>query len=51
MDHGSELKNIFESKPEGRRRITGPKLLKRIYWRWRFKGWRQKTLDKENWAL
>jgi hypothetical protein len=25
MDHGSELKKIFESKPEGRR-ITRPKL-------------------------
>jgi hypothetical protein len=31
MDHGSELENIFESKPEGRRRITRPKLFKRIF--------------------
>jgi len=28
MDHGSEFKKIFESKPERRRRITRPKLLK-----------------------
>jgi hypothetical protein len=31
MDHESEIENIFESKPERRRRITRPKLLKRIF--------------------
>jgi hypothetical protein len=43
MENGSELKNIFESKPEGRRRITKPKNLLKM----KFKGWRQKTMDRE----
>ena len=55
MDHGRVVKKIFDSKPEGRRRMGRPRS------RWledtakdlcemQVKRWRQKAVDREEWA-
>jgi hypothetical protein len=56
MDHGRVVKEIFDSKPEGRRRRMG-----RPRSRWledaakdlremQVKRWQQKAVDREEWA-
>ena len=55
MDHGRVVKKISESKPEGSRTMGRPRL------RWpedvgkdllemKVKRWRQKAVDREEWA-
>jgi hypothetical protein len=56
MYHERVVKNIFEIKPEGRRRRMGRPRLRWLedagnYLRkMKFKRWRQKAVDREEWA-
>jgi hypothetical protein len=49
-------KKIFESKPEGRRRIGRPHLrwlkdVEKDLRKMKFKQWRQMVVDKQEWAI
>jgi hypothetical protein len=55
MDIERVVKKVFESKPEGRRRKGRPGLrwvedVEKDLLKMKFKGWRQKTVDREEWA-
>jgi hypothetical protein len=49
------VKKIFESKPEGRRRMGRPRLrwledAEKSLWEMKVKRWREKAMEREEWA-
>jgi len=55
MDQGRVVKKIPESKPEGRKRMGSPRLrwledAEKNLWDMKVKRWRQKAVDREEWA-
>ena len=56
MNRGMVDKKIYESKPEGRRRIGRPRLrwlkdVEKDLQEMKFKQWRQMVVDKQEWAF
>ena len=56
MNHGRVDKKIFESKPEGRRRIGRSRLkwledVEKDLREMKFKHWRPMVVDKKEWAF
>ena len=54
MDHGRVVKKIFESKPEGRRRMRRHRLrwledIEKDLREMKVKRWRQRAVDGEEW--
>ena len=55
MDQGRTVKKVLESKPEGSRRRGRPRLrwmedVEKNLLEMKFKRWRQKAVNKEEWA-
>jgi hypothetical protein len=55
MDQGRTVKKIFESKPErsrrrGRTTLRWLQAVRKDTWETKFKRWRQKTVDREEWV-
>jgi len=55
MDQGRTVKKVLESRPEGSRRRGRPRLrwmenVEKDLLELKFKRWRQKAVDKEEWA-